>query len=552
MAIPQIESNFKAKRLAELESEIPDLHSLPTTPTYIGSFHNRVQQQEIGKRLGKNVRSMAAYLALCPGDGPTVAKIGEIGKALAGKRIAFSEEDRALLERVRLAALLRTHPDQLDHIKTHLYTYLKTKLNRELFDKWKKEGFAEEAFFFNPTVPPFIFKAHLHHIVKQYGDSFQYDAATHEFRMLVEGKYQSVAEVIENVAIKEIVYLSRPIVSLVNKENEKDKKCYLPQVGLTTWDDEGWKTLKPIAHLSPAQVEFAQKAALRVDGTPGQSQDCVVEIVSTMALYKEFPVISGFQETFKSFPHPWLHIITPEGDLFAPGFNIGPGFSPAQPTAAVAGVFRNPDSSEARPFWKRAVTGFACSKETCSKLIKEVEMYQNGNTPFNLVEKNCTAFMQRVKDILDPEGKENISFAADITEVFYRCLPKTIQKIGKKLAPGWAVIKYYASQMCPPLTRKVVDVVSKFFRLILERTVLAFSGRWFSYRKEDSFPQVQDPNKNVPGYKFITRLNNAVQDKLVRIYLPRKVGEWQLSQKHTRIIEQDTPLFAQYEPQEVN
>lgn len=539
---------FKEKKLHFLENAIPDPVKLPEFPHFFSHFRKAEQQREVGKKLGKGVRAMASYLALSHGAGASVAKIREVGKILARERISFSEEDRALLERVRLSALLREHPEQLEAIKEHINVYLKTKLNKELFAKWKKEGFAEDAFLFNPTVPAFIFKTHLHNSVKAFGDSFQYEAATHEFRVLVDGVYRNVADMAEALGVQEKKRLGSVVTGLVNKSNPKEKWCYLPATGLRKWDEDGWKKLLPCAKLTPSQVEFAQTSARRNDGSPGQKGDYVVEIVSSMMDYKEIPLLSGYQETFKRFRHPWIRIITPNGDFYSVGFNIGDDLVRGQPAASVKGIFKGPDSWETLPFSKRPVTGFARSKETCDAIIREVESYQKQTTSFNIIEKNCSAFIERVRDILDPASKQkNVTFAADITELFQRCLPKTIQAIGRKVAPMWRVFKYVAGQCCAPIIIKVAKVVAAFFRLILERTVLAISGRWFSYGGRDtSFPH-KDPHKGIPWYQFITHLDIALKERLVRLYLPGKVGEWQLSLPQTRLIEKDTPLFAQYE-----
>ena len=555
--------------LIECESKIPDSIE-PQKPRSFFSFFRRSHEvKERQDKMGQIVHDMSLYLTRNPGLDATVKRISTLGKILAGE--SLSQADKALLERVRLAALLRERPEDLEKIRGNISTiYFKTAMNREYLKKWKEAGFPEEAFLYNPTVSAFIFKTHIHHKMRQYAGFFttennlpwKYNNETHEFLILQDGVFKNLAHIVDDFEIRETKRLGSVIPSLVRKGTE-EKWDFLPEKGLTQWDESDWTELRPFARLSPAQVRFAQEHARGTDGAPGREDEYVVEIVSTKDRYVPRPFISGYQETFKSFRHPWIRIITPTGDFYSVGFNIGQDLKPGQPAAPVRGIFRNPDSWETMQFSQRFITGFAVSKETCDDIIALCVSEQTKEvTSFSIFEKNCTAFIDGVAKKLNPAEAQTRSFGAPLSELFLRCVPKSLQAVGRKLRPVGSCLYTVGKNLCPPLVRKIALAVSHFFQFIAGKVAVGFSGKWFSRRRLETFPdpleeakkKENDENKEIPWYKVVTRLDNLVKRNLVRVFLPRKVGEWQQDLVNptkpgpgkTRIVEHSTPLFEQY------
>jgi hypothetical protein len=511
------------------------------------SFWRRETKEEKAARsemTTKVVRDIASYLSFAKAKSEVTHTINELVELIIAKKMPLDSEDRALLERERLAMRLRDNPE-----KIHIKNVFRSQINKELLSKWTKAGFPEEAFFWNPTIAPFIFQGHIHNKMKVYGETFEYDAVTHEFKILVDGKLQDVAEIAERVQAKETSFFGHKSTELVSKENASEKWNYLPQKGLTVWNDFGWEELSPFASLSENEVAFAQSHALRKDGSKGQKGDYVVEILGTIQDYKEYPFVSGYQETFTKYRHAWIRMIAPDGKFYSLGFLRGGVIKPEQLAAMVKGLFRTPDPWETMPYEKLAITGFALNEEDCNVFKAKIQTLQKQEIGFNFIESNCSAFVSWVKDQLAPtrEAGDTVSFAADISELVKICLPKTVQTIGKKLSPLWNVVVYYCSEFSPPIMKRIASCALAAIRLIAERTLLAISGRWFSYNKEKEFPKNDDPHKGIPWWKVMQHINIALEQKLVKVYLPRKVAEWQLAQPQTRVIKANTPLFSQYQ-----
>ncbi len=479
---------------------------------------------------------------------PTIETIYKLSNFLLLKKPKLSKEEAALLERLQIYAELQTSAAERERILASPETFYRSPINKEYLAKWKSCKYPLEALLWNPTIPKFIFEGHLHHKMKAYGMVPHYVPETHEFQIMVDGKYTNAAVMAELLTTKEEQLLGHRSHFLVAKHNETETWNFLPEVGLTKWQDREWKRLKPIAHLSKEQVAYAQKRAhLSASDPKSEPLPFVVEIVGSWNAYREYPLISGYQETF-SGKHPWIRLIDARtGDLYSLGFGVGANISPLQPTTVVDGVFRSPDPWETISCTGRPVTGFGLTAQQFDELKGKIEEAQNKKVYFNFIEHNCTKFIEWVVHTYGPENSKNVSFSADLSEIIYRMLPRSARK-GAEVATGVTQgVKKVTYQFIPPIIKDSYKFFTAALRMLVERIIMMVSGRWFVYDKQKEFSDEKvDPHAGIPWYRFIQHAQIACKDHLIRAFLPRKMYEWQLRQRSTMIYPAGTTLYDHY------
>ena len=206
---------------------------------------------------------------------PTIETIYKLSNFLILKKPKLSKEESALLERLEVYAEIQTNIEACDRVFANPDRYYRSPVNREYLTKWMACKYPLEALLRNPTIPKFIFDGHLHHKMKAYDMVPQYDAVTHEFQIMVDGKYTNAAVMAELLTTREEQLLGHRSHFLVAKGNPSETWNFLPEIGLTKWQDREWKKLRPIAHLSKEQVAYAQEKALlnipkKEDGKPSR------------------------------------------------------------------------------------------------------------------------------------------------------------------------------------------------------------------------------------------------------------------------------------------
>jgi hypothetical protein len=111
----------------------------------------------------------------------------------------------------------------------------------------------------------------------------------------------------------------------------------------------------------------------------------------------------------------------------------------------------------------------------------------------------------------------------------------------------------FSANFIPPIATKVVQAVTTFFEYIATKVSLGLSGAFFTRKKVEAFPASPDPVPPRAFWEIVSQFNDAVKKKMPKVYLPRKVGEWQMSLgEQTRIMSDTTPLFDQYKPVQVS
>lgn len=477
----------------------------------------------------------------------TVQAIYALSNFLILQHPKLSKEEYALLERLHVFAEIQKSPAGHARILANPSRYFRTPLNKEYLAKWQANGYELDAFLWNPTVPKLIFEGHLHHKMKAYGMMPHYDPETHKFQIIVDGKYVNADDLAQKITTMEERFFGRRSHFLVSKENPQETWNFLPEVGLTKWKEREWTKLKPFAHLTVDQITYAQKhALLKAPNPEGKPQPYVIEIVGSWNKYREIPLLSGYQETF-SCEHPWIRMIDPKtGALYSIGFNLGERVSPLQPTSVVKGVFRSPDPWETIEYTARPVTGIALTEDQFKDLIAKVEEAQEKEVHFNFIEHNCTKFIEWVVRTFGPEESRGVSFSADISEVFYRVLPRWGRKGTETVTKVQRNVQDVTYQFIPPIVKDAYELAVAVLRLIVERTIMMISGRWFVYDKQKEFSDKVDPHAGIPWYHLVTHARIACKEHLIRAFLPRKMYEWQLRQPGTRIYPKGTKLFDQY------
>lgn len=306
---------------------------------------------------------------------------------------------------------------------------LKEAENRRLLTKCKACGISEEAFFKNPDVARYIVALQLHHSIPYWNDKIHVDSSTHEIKIMINGTLKNPRELLSQLCLVD--------GEICNKSNLSEKWYYLPGKGLTEWQQSEWKELKPITKLTEEELQYAQSKAEALTSPEKKGDEkFILEIASSWMDTPYNALTGGLAETMQMPRHPWLRMVTEEGDLYSVGFAWKTPTKPHNIANTVKGVFRMPDPYETMPIQARPVTRISIDKEQFDKIKKNIETYQKEGIAFNLLQHNCTRFIEYIlNDIgIKPPLKTSIS------EVAERILPIGIKKFLPKLKNPYHLI----------------------------------------------------------------------------------------------------------------
>lgn len=253
----------------------------------------------------------------------------------------------------------------------------------------------------------------------------------------------------------------------------------------------------------------------------------------------------GLAETMQMPRHPWLRMVTEEGDLYSVGFAWKTPTKPHNIANTVKGVFRMPDPYETMPIQARPVTRISIDKEQFDKIKKNIETYQKEGIAFNLLQHNCTRFIEYIlNDIgIKPPLKTSIS------EVAERILPIGIKKIFTKIKKS---LPSHKPKSVPLFFIKLkmgfsrIGVACRNLILLTLGGRKAEGGRKADRRaifKKGERGEIVTTKKAKPLVRSGRRF---FKNKEFLIPLPRKLIEWQLLQKSTTVYPAEIGFHGQY------
>lgn len=464
---------------------------------------------------------------------------------LATALLQVGSKEQALLEHMKIAISLRTSTEPLDEKKMEsVLSQFTQKENKQLLSKWKKEKLDIRAFLYNPLESRFVMKMHLDKASHYWSDEIRFSEEDKALSLRINGVFQSLTPFMRAFVIKKEPLIPMASVhreSLVEKTDSSKTWEYLPETGLTPYSSAQWETLPPFGHLSPEEVAYAQKKALLHAKGASEGQ-YIVEIVAHWRKPNNSFLLSGIQE-INSGGHPWIRLIKPDGTWYSVGFNIGKKL--AVLGQRTMGVLLAPDPEETIPHTARTVTGIRINEMQFQDLLSHIEETQKQKVDFQYAEQNCTRFIQSVVDCIDLEEKP--FFHVRISEMAFRSLPKAVQKGLTAIKNGLKPFTDAIGQLIPPVIPRIFKLVTTTFQLIGDRLLLFILGKQLFYlNKKELKLRQKDPHAGIPWYHFLTHLQIAADNQLVKAFVPLKVLEWQMKAPGTRVYPGSLPFREQY------
>jgi hypothetical protein len=422
-----------------------------------------------------------------------------------------------------------------------------SKINKDLVSKWKASNLNLKAFLYHPHLASFVIDSFLPSSARYYGHELRFNKSTNSLECMIEGRYQDLSPLANALVVhQKKLFANCKYTEICSRKEPSNTWFYLPTSGLSKWERANWKKLQPCGMLTPEQVACAQEGA-KLTAVGAENGKYVIEIVTSWRDSKGNFLTSGVHHTFVSPRHPWIRIIKPDGSFYSVGFHLGGSIDAVG--EVTKGVFLTPDTWETLPHSARPITGIKITESQCNDIIREIERYQADETNFQFFDQNCTRFLQFIINLIPLKETDKPVFSASIGEMLFRLQPKFVQKIGLLLNKRMVHLKAFASDFVPPIMYQLATLVSSIFQLILERILLAISGRGlFVYSQRGTFTfEKENPHKGIPWYKVLVHANLALEHRLVQAFAPIKVIEWQMKQSATRVVSGASGFKAQYD-----
>lgn len=425
--------------------------------------------------------------------------------------------------------------------------------------RWTREGLPINTYLANPKEAKELLKLHLHHPISYYGHEVRV-GAHNDLEIMCNGTYTRLSTILSDLEWKE--------ARLISKKNQSEWN-YLPN-GLTQREIVSWKTLEPVTRLSEDQVAIIQKRAQKLTSplmTPSEKPPYVLQIVSSWSgslTQKYFGLADEVDTTFIQPQHPWLRLITPEGDLYSVGFNWGKTIGASNLAETVQSRFRSPDLWEALPFNTRVVTNIAIDEHQFEKIKNDIEKDQTEGLAFNFITQNCSTY---VAHTLKKIGFD-VDFHVSLKQLIWRSIPKPVKTAVKQMEKPWNKITRFVGDVVgfitPPAitwlwkqTTTIAATALKAFSNFSTHVILALIGgtkgvadkevkRGYINHKTNRAETVLQPKI----VRLVTSDKMFSDNPTDEIYLPRKVVEWQMPQSSTTYLDGRTHkrFYQQFDP----
>ncbi len=408
--------------------------------------------------------------------------------------------------------------------------------------KWEKSGLPAQIYHANPAEAKQLLNGHLHHLIAYYGDEVKVGTDGH-LEILSQGIYKSVPSVLEGLAF-----------TAMNFKAEKDgtEWTYLPKQGLVPWSMTEWSELKSMAQLSPKQMAHVQAQAQKLIAPKATGKtEYVLQIVSS---WKEPTfqnmawLASGVDETLTQPLHPWIRLITPQGEVLSTGFNWGKTISYQNVAETTEARFRTPDLYEAIQSSSRIVTNIAIDEAQFQMIKQTVERYNQRGIAFNFIRQNCTTFIAHTMRKLGFD----VPLYMTLGELFWNCMPNFVKTCVNAVKGPYKFVKkafhtilFYTAPITYFMWKtvtKVVNIIAEFFATISKNILIFILGGDKGIGAAEVQQGYIEPTTNEPlevPYDGSVRMIDTLKDFFIdghnQIYVPRKLIDWQMRQSATTV-----------------
>ncbi len=381
--------------------------------------------------------------------------------------------------------------------------------NKALLSKWKKLGFAEEAFMSCPDLVDFVFRSFLHrHIAHPYYKhtiDMRLALVRREGRIeselqphiLVDGRPTPWSEIRKKIKIDKEE-------RLYSTENGHKKYWTYLDEGLTQWDKNNFD--------NPHRL-------CKLDRPPLRSR---VEVITTHAHKEDWHI---GDRLLKGTRHSFFRIVPGEGfsarhpnarlengALYSLGW--GPRwheFSFFRPLATLQGRWFCPDNFE---FVKEdlCITPVQVTDEQVLSLLESVKRRTKEENPFHVVTANCCG---ATADVLNEPGIVNLSTKNHMAYMWYKfLLPKKMRKPLDKIAE-------FFEWITPSIITQGILGLGAFAYSVIFAPIFTLLGAWrttLSYEDEDG----NTPGRNTIQAKAANRIK-ALFSNVFDLFSPSKM-----------------------------
>lgn len=416
------------------------------------------------------------------------------------------------------------------------------KAERAYLSKWERAKLPAKAYHANPSEAKQLIDLHMHHQIAAFGHEVKITSNGH-LEILCNGSYQPVEQVVGHLKAKENAFVST---------KDETEWNYLPDSGLTPWKLLEWTTLDSVAKLGKEELETVQKRAQKLS-SPLMKQDggpkYVLQIVSSWyePKFAHNGALGNVDAMVMQPQHPWIRLITPEGNVHIVGFNWGKALTYSNIFETVTAHLKSPDPVEAVPCISRIVTSIQIDESQFKEIKSDVEEINKNGIAFNFVKQNCTTFIDHIFKKIGMDVKLHMNSK----ELIWNCLPNPVQNIFSAIAAPCKKVAEVAGDifkmLTPPIVRKAAKAVSdavgsvfaSLYNVPKNALLMAFGanrgvcghevGNGF-FNRVTNMPQELKKYKAV---RMISDVKHFFMNNLSEIFLPRKLVEWQMLQPST-------------------
>lgn len=283
-------------------------------------------------------------------------------------------------------------------------------------------------------------------------------------------------------------------------------------------------------------------------------RDYILQVVTSYVDSKHNnPLTENFKELLTRRKHPYIRIITPEGNVYEVGFYKNKSVFPL---SIGSGQFRSPDKYEYLKVDERVVTNIAIDSEEKDSFYQYVSSYQNlirlGKKPaFHWLRQNCSVF---VRGIVKCSTGIDLPTQTTFSNFLYRIAPTFIQKIGQGLTKAKKAFSEVIIKPLPKWIKKtgrwVINIIKRIwsaFKALLLSVVSFLGGGAFGPKGQKFKQKAHEQQKDLAPH-----LQNPlkwVDEKKYRVNLPGILQEWQRKQAST-VVFKNPVRFAIVPPQE--
>lgn len=301
--------------------------------------------------------------------------------------------------------------------------------------------------------------------------------------------------------------------------------------------------------------------------TPSNKAPYVLQVVSSWSgpqLQNYYGLADEAEATLLQPQHPWLRLITPEGDVYSVGFNWGKTIGASNLAETVESRFRSPDLWEVLPFNARVVTNIAIDEGQFEKIKADIEKDQTEGLAFNFITQNCSSYISHT---LKKIGFD-VNFHVSLKQLVWRSLPKPVKHFVKTIERPWKKITRAVSDVVglitPPAIQwlwkkatKVTKTAMNTFTNFSAHALLYLIGGTEGVTKSEVKKGFIDRKTNRPEPVLKPKIVKLVESEKMfsenptdEIYLPRKVIEWQMQQLSTTHLDgrQHKRFYQQFDP----